>query len=265
VARGLFSLGNCYTKVCDFDAAKKCFSELYDISLKNNEKIGLSYAYDGFAYCAKYACDFDNALIYLDKAYNLRTETGDLRGMGYSFISIGEIKRILEIFDESAEYFKKAKDVINKIQDENLQSDVLRCLAMSEIDNKNFESAELLILQSLELAKKIFFHESIVKSIFVFSELLFKQKKYGQALEFINNNIKLSLKSGMFDIYIQSMLLKYEILIITENKIREAFKYFEKIISSNEAKKISLLKMTASKIIMKYKKKFSEFTSIQYN
>ena len=263
VARGLFSLGNCYTKICDFKNAKKCFSELYEISAKNNEKIGLSYAYDGFAYCARYACDFGSALLNLEKAYKLRTETGDLRGIGYSFISIGEIKRILGNTMESAEYFQKANDVILKIQDKNIQSDALRCCAVIEMDSNNLEQAEKLIYQSLALSEKLSFTESIVKSTLAISELLFRLKRYDESFQYIKKNIKISLNCEMLDIYLLGLLHKYEIIIITENKNKEAFNYFEKVISISESKKLLLIKLYALKNILKYKNIFSKFSSMQ--
>ncbi|MBP7653213.1 tetratricopeptide repeat protein, partial [Candidatus Dependentiae bacterium] len=213
VSRGLFSIGNCYTKICNYSEAEKCFNELLSIAQKINDKIGLAYSYDGLGYCCKELAEYCCALDYHQKAYNLRIETGDARGLGYSYISFGDIRRILGDFHGAAEYYNKAYITIKSIQDENLMSDVLRCMALSELDYLNINKSEELITQSIELSERLQFTESTIKSGIVFAEILFRKNDLNKALNIIKKSLKESIRCGMTDNFINALIIKTSVMI----------------------------------------------------
>ncbi|HPN30918.1 MAG TPA: adenylate/guanylate cyclase domain-containing protein [bacterium] len=250
VAHGLFSLGNCYTKIGNFSEARKCFSELLETSKIMDNKIGLAYAFDGIGYCDKEETFYSRALENHTQAFNIRNQTGDLRGLGYSYISFGEIMEIIGDKKKCEEYFVKAHSVIKSIQDENLLSDVLRCLAINKINSGDLSEAEKLINDSLEICRRINFTESIIKSGVVASNIMLLKGNYAESMKLAGDILKESLNSEMPESFIKSHILKAKARIKLNDSKTEVFDELKKASGYSQRMNYKYLKLLSDKTII---------------
>ena len=255
ISRGLFSLGNSYTKICDFNSAKKCFNELMNSSLKSGDKIGTAYAYDGLGYCEFKHGRINQALRYYEKGFTIRMQTGDMRGIVYSYISMGDVKFECGSFKEALEYYRKALEIVGKIEDENLMSDVLRSIGLCAMKFGNYQEAIKKLNESLLIGKKISFSESLIKTYCAFSELMLNMKRFDKAKKYLDLFYRLARKSKMLDFKAKALMLSGLINIRIREKayaLKQIQKAFKNAVLSGDS-------ILQARILTEQRNCFSEF------
>lgn len=237
ISGGLFSLGNSYFKICDYKNAKKCFSLLYNLSLKSNDKIGVGYALDGLGNCFQKSGQVSKCLKNHKKTFNIRINIGDYRGVVYSLLNMSDMYLLIGDWRTALDRCNKASEFSDKIQDDNLKSDVLRNLGKCYLHSKKYSESKVYLDKSLELAKFINFRESIIKTNETLANLAFTVDDISNAIKYTETVLRLSHKSGMQDFYCSALLIRGLIFLKTGFQ----YKAFEKFkIAYNTAVKLNL-------------------------
>ncbi|RMH54566.1 MAG: NACHT domain-containing protein, partial [Candidatus Hydrogenedentota bacterium] len=202
IARGLFSLGNSYLKVCAFEDALRCFSELDSTSRQANDRAGLAYALDGRAGCAKLTGDLAGAVKLHRRAAMIRKKIGDRRGLVYAYLGIAAAYLTLGFAERAAPFLEKANEYLEQTTELNLVSDILRNRAYAEFLRNRLVAAQLYIERALRAAEYTGFLEARIRSLYVQADILAVLGRREPALKICRRLARMAESSGMAEIVV---------------------------------------------------------------
>ncbi|NHN24843.1 tetratricopeptide repeat protein [Flavobacterium jejuense] len=234
VARIMRNKAIAYTKKGDFNEAEKVFKEIIAACLERNDIPSVAYNYNSLGILEKERGDFKKALKYYDKALTIWDSIGNEKSKATVFLNIGVSQSNLANYNQAITSYHHGLSLAKKhnIQKEeyrfynNLASVYI---AIEENDSANFylekiipyyskaknnyslslaymnlgqvklneqdlENAYLLLTQSLEGLKASQNAKSISQNYRLIAKTLYEQKKYDDALIYLDSANTLSKK-----------------------------------------------------------------------
>lgn len=177
------------------DSFKK--SENYAKLAKNDTATAVTYMDLANVFAAK--ADYKKAYIYFDRSVNLFEKIKDSAGLVKAHYNIALTSMENDDYDKTFVHVLKAKSFIKNETHSSFLINLDNFLGEYYIYKKDFNSADRILLKSIENAKKDSLLVEIENAYYLFSESLFEQKRFEEAYE----NLKIydeysDVNSGVF-------------------------------------------------------------------
>ena len=188
----LFRIGNDYFFLNHQDKAIYYFELTITKAelIKSRYWIARSYRQIASIYIAK--GNHAEAVILNRKALNIHRSMSDSANVSQCFNRIGLFFMNRNIFDSSLIYIQKAIDINIQLDNNRALGRTYRNLANLYMAQGKLENAENYYKRAFFLQKEYAKKHEIIYTAYKYAQLLIKKKEYQEAIEHLNNGIKLS-------------------------------------------------------------------------
>lgn len=185
-----------YDRVGNFPASlKNYFKALRYYEQEDDiEKQGMVFSNIGIVYKAQK--EYDKSLEYYQKAKSIYEQLGSEFGVTVSEGNIGSVLLSIGDYKQSIEYSEKAKEGYTKLGYDRLRIYPLINTAVAHDSLKNYQEAEKLYLESIELYQKQDNNYELSSTLNAYAGCLIKQGKYQQSISILEKALDYAKKSN---------------------------------------------------------------------
>lgn len=220
LANTLQNLGLVYQSNDVFEKSSSYYYQALDIYNLQNDYANMAGIYQNLGLLNYRAGNDTIALAYYNKSIEYFKEEHDLRGIGITYSNIGlyflkkdNPKKAYKNFSKSLTYFTKSDFTLGKMW-------ALNNMGSSKATNGEYEEAEELYNQSLQLAEQMDHHEGIITNYSDLAKIYEVRGFYKQALD-LNKKYGV-IRDSLSTVKAQHKISKLEDLYLLESKEKEA-------------------------------------------
>lgn len=196
-ASTLNNLGTIYFNQSNYQPALDCFLQALRLKEQLKDTRGVANCYTNMANVYFEIKDFNKARELLLKAVELFRKSNDEEGLASALSNLGGIYSHLDQFDKAVIVQKEALEIFIKIQLPEGLSSCYSNLAFYFKTSEQYDSAFVYYNKCIAISKSIGDQLSHANALLNIGDMLYRQKKYNQAIEMLiqSEKIHLSLKN----------------------------------------------------------------------
>jgi signal transduction histidine kinase len=200
------NLGVLYSYGTDQKTSLEYFIKAMNMAEEINETFALSEAYANIASNYEFLKEYVSALKYYNKALEVDLKANNPHNIAFSYISVGSINLKLQRYESAHDSLMKAKEMFSLVDDNYRKTELYVNLADYFIETGQLDSASISIQTAKDLNNRENYSRLNADILTIEGDLLLKQKKYSESLDFYNKAIELyqnqHVHDVLYDIYL---------------------------------------------------------------
>ena len=209
------NLGVLYSYSTDQKTSLEYFIKAMNMAEAVNETFALSEAYANIASNYEFLKEYVSALKYYNKSLEVDLKANNPHNIAFSYISVGSINLKLQRYESAHDSLMKAKQLISLVDDNYRKTELYVNLADYFIETGQLDSATISLQTAKDLNSKENYSRLNADISTIEGDLLLKQKKYSESLEFYNKAIeqyqKQNVQDALYDIYLNKSIAYSEL------------------------------------------------------
>jgi len=199
------NLGVFYSYSTDQKTSLEYFIKAMNLAEEINETFALSEAYSNIASNYEFLKEYVSALKYYNKALEVDLEANNQHNIAFSYISVGSINLKLQRYESAHDSLLKAKEMISLVDDYYRKTELYINLADYFIETGQIDSAISHIMIAKDLNSREKYSRLNADILTREGDLLFKQKKYSESIDYydiaISQYLNQKVHDALYDIY----------------------------------------------------------------
>jgi signal transduction histidine kinase len=220
--KGIIQLNN-----NDYLSAEISLKKAYNYFVETDNKLNLNTTLNALGTVSSELKEYDKAIFYFEKSLVLVDDTGNInkiKDIANCYNNLGLVYFELKQYKKSSFFFTKALNNKNlKNYDVLLFSSILDNLAYSNLKMNKFDNVESMLLESLEITKKLNRASHMILNYVHLSEYYFKSNDFLKAKEFSILSLDIAKSSKLP--YYRIVALKHASIIDSENSSQYSQEY----------------------------------------
>ena len=194
------NIGLLYSYGADLVKGLEYTIEAKEMSEERSDKYALPEAYTNIGWFYEYLDEFRSAHNYYTKALEITREKDKVDFICILNIGLGYVNIKLHKLDEALKNLKRAQELLPKIEDKHLESEIIMLFATYFLETNNLSEAEKNLKKAALLITQLNFERLRPDLYYAKGKLSFKQGKYKEALGNFDNALKYCEQLKKYDV-----------------------------------------------------------------
>ena len=222
MARSYNNIGQISYIQGNLDEALNYFLRSLDFRQEEKDSIGILFSYISIGEVFQKKGDFDQAFSNYLKAAEMAEMIGNVKGIAMTHLKLGSLYEDTNAPLKALNQYYKALPIYQEIDNKSLQAETYNQIGAVYIQQKNYDSAIVVLQKSLDKGRESSAAESVRDACQLMAQVYFDQNDYARAYGYQSrySNIKDSLQNRNKTDAIASIQADYD-LEKKESEIRE--------------------------------------------
>ena len=239
ISAALGNIGNIYVEKNDFKQALKYLERSLKILEELGDKTSISMVVGNIGNLYINKGKLEEAMIYYKKQLKICEVLGHKRGISIATGNIGIVYTELGSYEQALESLNKSLKILEELGSKRIISINLGNIGNVYKELVDYDKAIKCYDEAILICNEIGASYNLIHILIEKAELLFLQKKYGQAIKLISEVIKESDDKGSNDYIFKANLLLHKTEYFIKNKDKSIERLQKLFTTTNEEKDIA--------------------------